>query len=98
LGLLAATYASVAGWVAVIGTITAAIAARQYSGRYQFLIVSYQAVAEKLEWLKTRWEIERRTQPATAADHKLILACEEAISTENSAWMAEWTKKPDRTG
>ena len=93
LGLMAATYASVAGWVAVIGTITAAIAARQYSGRYQFLIVSYQAVAEKLEWLKTRWEIERTTQSGTTADYKLILACEEAISTENSAWMAEWTKK-----
>jgi SMODS and SLOG-associating 2TM effector domain 1 len=93
LGLVSATYASVAGWVAVIGTITAAIAARQYSGRYQFLIVSYHAVAEKLEWLKTRWEIERKTQGGTAPHHKFILACEEAISTENSAWMAEWTKK-----
>lgn len=92
LGIVAGTYASVAGWVAVIGTITAAIAARQYAGRYQFLIISYRAVAQKLEALKVRWEIER-TQNATAANEKFIEACEEAISVENSAWMAEWTKK-----
>jgi hypothetical protein len=93
LGIVAATYASVAGWVAVIGTITAAVAARQYAGRYQFLIVSYQAASKKLEGLKARWEIERKMQTAAAADQKFIQACEEAISAENSAWMAEWTKK-----
>lgn len=92
LGIVAATYSSVAGWVAVIGTLTAAIAARQYSGRYQFLIVSYRAVAEKLEGLKARWEIERK-QNGAAANQKFIQACEEAISAENSAWMAEWIKK-----
>jgi len=94
LGIVATTYASVAGWVAVIGTITAAIAARQYAGRYQFLIVSYRAAAEKLEGLKARWEVKRKIQPGAAADQKFIQACEEAISTENSAWMAEWTKNP----
>jgi len=94
LGIVAATYSSVAGWVAVIGTITASIAARQYAGRYQFLIVSYRAAAEKLEGLKARWEVERKIQAGAAADQKFIQACEEAISTENSAWMAEWTKNP----
>lgn len=95
LGLLSAKYASVAGWIAVIGTITAAIAARQYAGRYQFLIVSYQATAERLEWLKTRWDIERKTQGGAASPHRFILACEQVLSTENSAWMAQWTKKAD---
>lgn len=94
LGIVAARYASVAGWIAVIGTITAAIAARQYAGRYQFLIVSYQAAADRLEGLKARWEIERRTEAGSAADHKLILDVEQSISAENSAWMAEWTKRP----
>ena len=92
LGLVASNDPSVAGWIAVIGTITAAIAARQYAGRYQFLIASYQAVGEKLDRLKARWEIERKTQPGAAADHKFILACEETISAENSGWMAEWTR------
>jgi hypothetical protein len=86
----------VAGWVAVIGTITAAITARQLAGNYQFLIVSYQAAAEKLQDLKDRWAVERKTEGGPAPDHRLILACEEAILTENSAWMAEWTKKSDK--
>jgi hypothetical protein len=74
--------------------MTAAIAARQYAGRYQFLIVTYQATAERLDWLKTRWEIERKAQAGTDPQKRFILACEEAISIENSAWMAEWTRKP----
>jgi hypothetical protein len=94
LGLLASKNLSVAAWIAVIGTITAAIAARQYAGRYQFLIASYQAAAEKLARLKARWEIERKMRPGTAADQKFILACEETISAENSGWMAEWTRSP----
>jgi len=95
LGLMSTRFASVAGWVAVIGTITAAIAAHQYAGRYQFLIVAYQATAERLDSLKTRWEIERKSQARTDSQKRFILACEEAISIENSAWMAEWSKKPD---
>ncbi len=93
LGIWSARSGSVAGWVAVIGTITAAIAARQYAGRYQFLIVGYQATADRLKWLKTKWEIEGRNQPGAAAKNAFILAVEDAIATENSAWMAEWTKK-----
>jgi hypothetical protein len=91
LGLWSAKSASVAGWVAVIGTITASIAARQYAERYQFLSVSYQATADKLKWLKTKWELD--AQSSVDAQHAFIVACEDAISTENSAWMAEWTKK-----
>lgn len=94
LGFWSAKSASVAGWVAVIGAITAAIAAYQYAGRYQFLIVSYQATADRLNWLKTKWEIDGKRQPGDAAKHAFIIACEDAIATENSAWMAEWTKKP----
>jgi hypothetical protein len=93
LGLWSAKSASVAGWVAVIGAITAAIAARQYAERYQFLSVSYQATADRLKWLKTKWELDTRAQSSVDTQHAFIRACEDAISTENSAWMAEWTKK-----
>jgi len=93
LGFWSAKSASVAGWVAVIGAITAAIAAYQYAGRYQYLIVSYQATADRLKWLKTKWEIDGKSQPGDAAKHAFIVACEDAIATENSAWMAEWTRK-----
>lgn len=97
LGLWSARSASVAGWVAVIGTITAAIAARQYAGRYQFLIVSYQATADRLQWIKTKWELEGRSQPGDDAKNVFIVAAEDAIATENTAWMAEWTKKQGTT-
>jgi hypothetical protein len=93
LGLWSAKSASVAGWVAVIGVITAAIAARQYAERYQFLSVSYQATADRLKWLKTKWDLDGKTQTGPDAQSAFILACEDAISTENSAWMAEWTRK-----
>jgi conflict system pore-forming effector with SLATT domain/uncharacterized protein DUF4231 len=92
LALVSVAQGYIAGWIAVIGTITAAIAARQYSGRYQFLILSYHAASEKLESLKTKWEIERNASTAPNPHHAFILACEEAISSENSAWMAEWIK------
>jgi hypothetical protein len=93
LGLWSAKSASVAGWVAVIGTITTAIAAHQYAERYQFLSVSYQATADRLKWLKTKWELDGKPQSSVDAQHAFIRACEDAISTENSAWMAEWTRK-----
>ena len=93
LGLWSAKSTTVAGWVAVIGAITAAVAAHQYAERYQFLSVSYQATADRLKWLKTKFELDGNSQNAVDAQHAFIVACENAISTENSAWMAEWTKK-----
>jgi len=95
LGFIATQRPSAAAWVAVIGTITAAIAAKQYSGRYQFLILTYQAAMEELEELKNRWDGEHK-QLSVVADRKLILAVEQVISSVNSAWMLEWSKKSDK--
>ncbi len=79
-----------AGWVAVITTITASIAAYLYAGRYQYLIVSYQATAKQLEALKTRWIVSGRPEEDPAERSRFIQECEEAISVENNAWMAKW--------
>lgn len=83
-----------AGWVAVISTITSSIAAYAYANRYQYLIVSYQATGNRLEILKTRWKISGKTETDTKERNQFICDCEEAISIENSAWMAELTHKP----
>ncbi|MGD2084731.1 MAG: DUF4231 domain-containing protein [Candidatus Aminicenantes bacterium] len=83
-----------AGWVAVISTITSSIAAYVYAYRYQYLIVSYQATGNRLEILKTRWEISKKTETDTKERNQFICDCEDAISIENSAWMAELTHKP----
>jgi multisubunit Na+/H+ antiporter MnhG subunit len=81
-----------AGWVAVISTVTASIAAYAYAGRYQYLIISYQATANRLELLRTRWEASGKTDKDFQERNQFILDCEEAISIENGAWMAELTK------
>jgi hypothetical protein len=74
-----------AGWVAVISTITASIAAYAYANRYQYLVISYQATAKRLELLLTRWQTSEKTDSGTEARNRFILDCEEAISIENSA-------------
>ena len=92
LGGLAIVSKSVSGWVTVIGTVVAAILAYQAAGRFQFLVVSYQATAARLERLRAEWEASGKTDADRDERNKFILNCEEAISIENSAWMAEWTK------
>jgi hypothetical protein len=98
LGVLSTTKAAgttrAAGWVAVITTITAALAAYLYAGRFQYLIVSYQATARQLETLKVGWKVSSRTEGE--AEARFIKACEDAISIENNAWMAKLIeKKPE---
>ena len=91
LGVLGAT-GWTAGWVAVISTITASIAAYAYAGRYQYLIISYQTTADKLERLSTSWKVKGKTDADKEERNKFIIECEEVISIENSAWMAEMIK------
>ena len=79
-----------AGWVAAITTMTAAIAAYVYAGRYQYLIVSYQATARQLDALKSRWAVLGSPEADPAARSQFVHECEDAISIENNAWMATW--------
>lgn len=81
-----------ASWVAVITTAIAAIASYLYAGRYQYLVVSYQATARRLDMLRARWRSSGQTDADTAERNQFILDCEDTISTENGAWMAEWTR------
>ncbi len=98
LGVLAVVFGAVgatgwtAAWVAVVTTITLAISAYLYAGRYQYLVISYQATARRLEMLRSRWQASGKTDANIEERNQFILDCEEAISVENSAWMAEWTK------
>ena len=81
-----------AGWVAFFTTITASIAAYAYASRYQYLIISYQATANRLELFRTRWQASGMTDSDVEQRNRFILDCEEAISIENSAWIAETAK------
>jgi hypothetical protein len=67
-----------AGWIAAITTITASIAAYLYSGRYQYLILSYQATARRLEALKTRWEVDGKPEDDPDKRNQFIQNCKDA--------------------
>ncbi len=83
-----------AAWVAVLTTIGTSVAAHIFANRYQHLIISYQATARQLEFLKNQWIVMGSPEQDPEKRIRFILDCEEAISIENSAWMAKWTEKP----
>lgn len=89
-----------AAWTGAIGTATGAIAAHLFAERLQYLTISYDLTARRLEWLVVDWT-RLRSRDEQAAANELILACEDAISVENSAWVAEWmnkTEAPEQPG
>jgi len=69
-----------AGWVAVISTALASISAYAYAGRYQYLIISYQSTANRLESLLASRD---------RLGENFVILCEQAISIENSSWMSK---------
>lgn len=81
-------------WVAVVTTVTTAVAAYLYANRYQYLIISYQATARQLEFLKNQWVVNGSPEQDPSMRNQFLQACEEAISIENNAWMAKWIGKP----
>ncbi len=76
-------------WVALIGAATAALAAHLFAGRYQYLLISHQSTARRLEWLRAKWLALGKTDADTEQRNRFIVDCESVISVENSAWMAE---------
>jgi hypothetical protein len=81
-------------WVAVLTTTATSVAAYLYANRYQYLIISYQATARQLEFLKHQWTVMGAPEQDPEKRHRFLLDCEEAISIENNAWMAKWVEKP----
>jgi hypothetical protein len=81
-------------WVAVITTITTSVAAYLYANRYQYLIISFQATVRQLDFLRHQWGVMGAPEQDPDSRSRFFLDCEEAISIENSAWMAKWTEKP----
>lgn len=87
LGVLAATFAEagLAPWVAVITTVTAAIAARSAAGNYDFQLVEYLRTANELRRLRSA--ANRTTDPAEL--DKLVRRSEQIMSNQNEAWLAK---------
>jgi hypothetical protein len=90
LGVVTALKLPVAGWTAVIATITAAITSHVHSQRYQSLIATYQATTRHLETLKDKWVAGGK---AEASRNTFIQSCEDTMALENSAWVTQWSQQ-----
>ena len=70
-------------WVAVITTVSGALAAHAMAQRYDQLTVSYRATADRLEGMVARWSAKNG---ARLAD--LVEPCEATLLEENQGWIA----------
>jgi hypothetical protein len=80
-------------WVAVLTTIGGAVTAHVASCRFEYLVTSYAATAQRLEDLRSQWPPSETAQVPSPEWSEYVRQCENAISVENQSWMAKWTQK-----
>jgi hypothetical protein len=85
-------------WVAVVGTVTAAVSSHIQSQRYQGLIVLYRATERRLRFLKEEWEASGKLEADKPARNSFIQSCEDAMALENGAWLAQWSQQKQAQG
>jgi len=85
-------------WVAVVGTVTAAVSSYIQTQRYQGLIVLYRATERRLEFLKDEWQTTGKTEADKPARNSFIQSCEDAMALENGAWLAQWSQQKQPQG
>jgi hypothetical protein len=73
---------SYGAWVAVITTISGAVAAHALAQRYEQLSISYRATAQRLEGAVARWSA------AHGSLSDLVEGCEKILIEENQGWIA----------
>jgi SMODS and SLOG-associating 2TM effector domain 1/Protein of unknown function (DUF4231) len=76
-------------WIAVVTTIGVAITAHLAAGRFDYLVDSYLATADRLESLRNQW-LDAQQRGLRQDTSKFIHECEAAISVENEGWMAKF--------
>jgi hypothetical protein len=92
LGAAAATFGrpSFAPWIAVVTTITTAVAVHVAATRYEFQLIEFLRTADRLEQLKGK----AATAGSTKELNTLATAAEAVISIENQGWMAKLAEDP----
>jgi hypothetical protein len=70
-------------WVAVITTVSAAVAAHVIAQRYEQLAVSYRATADRLAGIAAGWQAKKDKTLA-----QLVEPCEDILLEENQGWIA----------
>ncbi len=85
--------AGATAWVAVITTVAGSLGAHIEASRFEQLAIAYQATATRLQALRAEWyDRLSKTSLADADADAFVDRCEDAISVENQAWMAEWAR------
>jgi hypothetical protein len=74
---------SYGAWVAVITTISGAMAAHALAQRYEQLTISYRATAQRLEGAVARWNAAGGNNLSD-----LVEGCENILIEENQGWIA----------
>lgn len=77
-------------WIAVVTTISAAVAAHVGASRYEYQLIEYLRTAEELSQL--RHDATATTSPAEL--DQLVARCERIISIQNEGWMAKLSSTP----
>jgi hypothetical protein len=101
LGAVAAGTASVEGlsalgsWVAVVTTAGAAVTAHLAAGRYDHQAIAYQGTAFRLTALRNGFLADPTAGDPTRIS-KFVDDVENAISSENEAWLAGWSRDEER--
>lgn len=92
LGAVAAAVggSSFAPWIAVVTTVTTAVAVHVAATRYEFQLIEFLRTADRLELLKSK------AIAAGSADEldALAVSAEGVISIENQGWMAKLAEDP----
>ena len=110
-GLLAVVIGAVAGaavaadlpqlsgigaWVGVLTTAGAAVGTHIAASRYDHQAIAFFGTARRLGYLRDKWRADpNRLDPARIAT--FVDDCENAISSENEAWLAAWTRDEGAT-
>jgi len=94
LGALAASLTEwgLSGWIAVVTTISAAVAAHVGATRYEYQLIEYLRTADELSRLRRDAAV---TTSPTDLD-QLVVRCERIISIQNEGWMAKLSSTPDQ--
>lgn len=84
-------------WLAVLTTVSGAVAVHVTASRWQYHEIEYQRTAAQLERLIAR-RLERTEARSDGTfdseDDAFVAECERVISIENEGWMARWSLPP----
>ncbi|MFD9551177.1 DUF4231 domain-containing protein [Nocardia salmonicida] len=87
----------IAPWVAVMTTLSGSLLAYLAGKRYDFLVMTYLATANRLQRRLDRWRAEGSpTDQVRWAE--FVADCENTISLENASWMAKWGERAEAAG